>query len=404
MAIGNGSNFKTKKAAFTLGYGMIIDLANELPRKFDEETMGDVTDKGFTVTGKVISILGPSENTIAPQPNETVNITIRPADTRKAIFDDMVKTNEGTRFLFEGVSGNVDSLEARWVHGAGSNRDIQALEIVGAPRLTFENPVPDDGPRNGTLRLNLDGTPTSFDVRLSEGYWTTNELPYETVVDRLKTALDTGLNFRVTQRVLKPSKAVLIKNGQDELEDVLHAFRKLGYTSCVVRTFIHGTTDPSEVDVQVLSWPADIDANATSPAKTYDMPTLKETKKFAALRDGQASAYMEIIPGFEINLVGNPSDASKSVKHKFVQDVVKGLSSAQKNLYATQLYGPGISIRAVNEDGTILGLTRLITRTEGTQYKNLMQIPTVNFINADQINFSTQQKPVDPIEEAAVTN
>lgn len=395
MAIGNGSGFKTKKSMFTPGFGMVIELDKELPRKFDEKAMGGDSEKGFVVTGKIVSVLGALQDTAAPKAGEAVSVVIRPGDSRKAIFDDLAKTNEGTHFLLEGVTGDVDSLSARWAHGAGSNRDIRALEIVGRPQVSFENTVPDDGPKNGSLRLNLDGSPTVFDVRLGEGDWVSHELPFDVVVDRLKTVLDRGLNFRVSQRVLVPSKAVPVA-GQDELEKVLSGFRKMGYTSCVARTFIPGTTDPTQVDVQVLSWPENIEGSGEKPPKVYDMPVLRDTWKFAALRDGASVAQMEVIPGYEVSLVGNPSDSSKSAKHKFVQDIVgKGLSDGQQKLYASQSYGPGISIRAVNDDGVILGLTRLATRTEGAQFRSLMQIPTQAFPDADKLDFTAKEKATE---------
>lgn len=405
MAIGDGSGFKTKSSKFSQGYGILINLDKELPRKFDENTMGSGDDKGFVVTGKVVNVLGALKVTAAPNLGDNVSITIRPSDSKKTIFDDMAKTNEGTRFLLEGVTGEITSLEAKWVHGAGDNREIRELEIVGAPHVTFENPIPEDGPRNGTLRLNLDGSPTTFDVRLSDNTWSNRELSFDVVVDRLKTALERGLNFRVSQRVLEPSMSVLVE-GQIKLEEMLKEFRGMGATSCVVRTFIPDTTDPSLVDVQVLSWPEDIEANGDRPARTYEMPVLRETKKFVALRDGEALAQMEIIPGYEIGLVGNPSDHTKSAKHIFVQNIVnKGMSDSKKNLYASQSYGPGFSIQAVNDKGVVLGLTRLATRTEGIQYSGLMQIPTEAFPDADKIDFSVKAKPAaedaEHSEEAA---
>lgn len=405
MAIGDGSGFKTKSSKFSQGYGILINLDKELPRKFDESTMGSGDDKGFVVTGEIVRVLGSPKVNAMPIAGEKWSITIRPGDSRKSIFDDMAKTNEGTRFLLEGVTGDVGSMEARWVHGAGDNRDIRELEIVGVPHVTFENPIPEDGPRNGSLRLNLDGSPTTFDVRLSDGTWINRELTFDVVVERLKTALDRGLNFRVSQRVLEPSMSVLVE-GQTKLEEMLKEFRGMGATSCVVRTFIPGTTDPNLVDVQVLSWPEDIEANGDRPARTYEMPVLRETKKFVALRDGEAFAQMEIIPGYEIGLVGNPSDHSKSAKHIFVQNIVdKGMSDSKKNLYASQSYGPGFSIQAVNDKGVVLGLTRLATRTEGVQYSGLMQIPTETFPEADKIDFSVKVKPAaeeaEHSEEAA---
>lgn len=394
MAIGTG-NFSTRKAGYAAGIGVMIDLDQELPRKFDATVLGDGDAKGMALTGKVVSVLGAVDAASAPQLGTVVSIVVRPSDSRKAIFDDLVKTNESRRFLLEGVTGDATALEARWAHGAGGNRHIRALEIAGVPHVTFENPFPKDGPRNGYLRLNLDGSATEFDERLGDGSWTTREIPYDKVVERLKLALEQDKHFRVTQRVLEPSKSIRVNN-QDELVSALSRFREKGNTSCVVRTFLPDTTDPNQVDVQILNWPQDIPKSQDQEGKEYEMPVLRETKRFATLRDGAAEAVMEVIPGYEISLVGNPSDASKSVKHKFVQDIVgKGLSNSQKNLYAAQAYGPGISIRAVNENSEILGLTRLISRTEGPQYRGLMTIPSRVFPAADKIVFKAADKPVE---------
>jgi len=391
MGIGKG-NFTARKGGYRAGYGIVMDLAADLPRKFD----GDAVAKGMVLTGSVVSVLGAKDLTAAPQVGEAISVNIRPGDNRKAIFDDLDKTRESRRFLLEGITGEVDALEARWAHGAGGNREVRALEIVGAPHVSFENPIPKDGPRHGFLRLNLDGGATSFDERLESGEWITRELPFATVVERLKAALERGLKFRVVQRVLEPSHSLQV-DGQDELEYALKQFRDQGYTSCAVRTFVPGTTDPNMVDMQILNWPQDIPAGNDSSGKTYDMPTLRETKRFAALRDNDdVNAVMEVMPGYESSLVGNPTDSSKSVKHKFVEDICgKGLSASQMNMFAAQAYGPGISIRAVNEDGAVLGLTRLITRTEGPQYRGLMSIPSPAFPDADKIVFKASDKPVE---------
>jgi len=382
------SEYKTKKTGFESGIGLVMVLDEELPRKYDEKKMGGDGAKGFVLTGKVVEVLGQRAKGAMPGVGERWSVTVRPGDDRKVIFADLEKTKEGSRFLLEGVTGDVDAMTARWVHGAGANREIRAVELIGVPHVTFENPVPKDGPFNGMLRMNLDGSPTEYDVRVGEGVWERRELSFDTMVARLKAALEKGLHFRVTQRVLAPSKAVLV-DGQEEFEAVLTAFRKSGYTSCVVRTFIPGTTDPSQVDVQVLSWPDDIPAKGDAVGKTFELPVLKETKKFAALRDGAAVASMEVVPGYELALIGNPTDHDKSAKHKFVNDIVgKGLSDGQKGMYGSQSYGPGITIRAVNDEGTVLGLLRLATRTEGPQIRGLMQIPTEAFPDADKIDFS----------------
>lgn len=389
MAIGNGGGFKTQRK-FLPGFGLMLELDQALPRIYDETRFGAGEDKGLILSGTVLRVLGSPASGLVPEVGESWSITVRPGDARKEIFDDLCKTNEGKVFLLEGVTGDINDLEARWVHGAGSNRDIRALEVVGMPHVTFENPEANDGQEY--LRLNLDGSPTQYDVRLPGGEWVTRELSFDQVVERLKTALFNNLNFRIGQRVLVPTLAEEV-DSQDRLEKLLAYLREQGYTSCVVRTFIPGTTDPKEVDVQVMSWPEDIPASGTAPARVHAMPVLRETKRFAALRDGDIQAKMEIIPGYEINLVGNPSDSSKSVKHSFVQNIVsKGLSDSQKAMYASQSYGPGISIRAVNDDGQVLGLTRLATRTEGTQYRTLMSIPSAVFPGADKIDFTVKDK------------
>jgi hypothetical protein len=165
-----------------------------------------------------------------------------------------------------------------------------------------------------------------------------------------------------------------------------------------VRTFIPKTNDHNKVDVQLLSWPADIPARTDQAGKTYDMPVLKETKRFAALRDGDDVAWMEVIPGFEVSLVGNPNDPDKSVKHKFAREIVKGLSSGRRNLYAAQLYGPGLAIRAINDDGVVLGITRVISRTEGTQYRFISQIPSPHFPEAANLDIPFKERNSTDVE------
>jgi hypothetical protein len=403
-----GDGVKTKKRGFVLGYGLLMDLITELPRKYDEKMFGNPDGKGLVITGKVVRVLGGLDTTVKPAVGDVVSVTIRPEESRSKIYDDMDKTRESTRFLLESVSGEIDTLESGWVHGAGDNRDIQALQIVGVPSITFENPVMNDGPRNGSLRLNLDGSPTEFSEHLSDGTWVDRVMPYDEVVSRLKDAFTRNLKFKVTQRTLAPKYAKVVE-GQAELDAALKEFRAHGYTSCVVRTFIPGTTDPRQVDTQVMNWPEDIPADGNTPAKIYDLPMLRETKRFAALRDGEVEATMEVIPGAVLNLVGNPSDASKSVKHKFVETVVgKGHSSAQKGLYGAQSYGPGISISARNDEGKALGLTRLCTRTEGIQYRTIADIPTSAFPTADKLDYTVKvvepgtMAPADAAEEATV--
>lgn len=401
MAI--AGDFKTKKRGFSLGFGLVVQLAEELPRKYNEKKMGSPDAKGMPVTGKVIRVLGGLATSTLPAVGDTVNVLIRPDDNRKVIFDDMEKTREPSRFLLERVTGDLDALEAGWVHGAGDNRCIEALEIVGAPGITFDNPYTDD-PK--TLRLHLDGSATTFSTRAGDGTWVDREMPYEEVAKRLKVSVDENRYFKVSQRVLSPSYSRQVAS-QAELEAVLTEFRQDGQTSCIVRTFVPGTTDPGKVDVQLMDWPEDFEGDGTSPAKTFDMPVLKETKRYAALRDGDEVAIMEVIPGYMLSLVGNQSDTTKSAKHNFVADVVgKGHSDAQKGMYSAQLYGPGFSIRARNEEGTVLGLTRLCSRTEGPQYRNIATIPTPAFIDADKLDYTVKTVPpvntvpVDSVEEA----
>ena len=371
-------SYKTRTRTFTPGFGLILELSERLPRRYDEKRFGSGDDKGLVLVGQVVAVLGGEGIAGWKQDNkEPLRITIRPEDARKTIFDDLAKTNEESRFLLEGVTGDVSAMEARWVHGAGENRFIEEVEIVGAPHVTFENPVK-DGPRSGYLRLNLDGTATTYDERLEDGTWMERVIPYTAVVERLGQALDQDLRFRVSQRVLLPSKAITV-DGQEAFEVALAKFRALGMTHCIVRTFATGTTDPQKVDIQLLAWPQDAAPNGTFAGATYEMPELEETKRFAALRDGGEDTVMEVIPGYMLSLVGNPNDKTKSVKHKFVENIVKGHSDKQKSMFASQSYGPGIAIRAVNEKFEMLGLVRIVVRTDGPQYRNIFSIPTINF-------------------------
>lgn len=378
---GKPSSFKTESRRFTAGYGIVIRLDKELPTKYDVPVLGLGTHKGLELKGRVLAVLGARSD--APEVGAPVTVLVRRPDTREVIFEDLLKTNEGFQFLLEGVTGTGDALEARWAHGAGTNRQIKPLEIVGAPHVTFENPVPNDGPKKGWLHLNLDGSPTEFDVRTADGSFVTHELPFNEVSRRLGVALARNLKLKVSQRVLVPSQSVLVDD-QSELERALTMFRDGGYTSCVVRTFIPGTTEARDVDVQVLSWPADIVGDGESQGTSYEMPALQETRRFVALRDGEALAHMEVIPGYTISLVGN-SDTTKSTKHRFAQSIARGLTDGQKNMYATQNYGPGIAVSVVGEDGDVAGLSRLAIRTEGVQYRNLMTIPSRHFQEADKV-------------------
>lgn len=386
MAFSKGSGFRTASKRYLAGFGLIISLDVELPRRYDEAVLGAASEKGLTLVGSVVEVLGARGVENAPVAGSRVSVLVRPGDARRVVFDDLEKTNEAFCFLLEGVSISAKGdLEARWVHGAGDNRRVETLELVGAPHLSFENPVRDDGPRNGWLSLNLDGSPTSFDVRGADGFYAKHELDFVDVIGRLKTVLDKDMKFRVTQRVLLPADSILVAD-QAALEEALTTFRGVGYTACVVRSFVPDTVSAQEVDVQLMSWPVDVPADAGYSGKRYEMPVLQETKRFVALRDGDADARMELIPGYMLNLLGN-SDREKSTKHKFARNVVKGLSDGQKAMYGAQGYGPGISLCALASDGNVSGLTRLAVRTDGPQYPNLMSIPTPHFLEADKVKY-----------------
>lgn len=397
MGFGN-SDFKTKSSRFVVGFGLVINLNEDLPRKYDEGRMGAADSKGYVMVGHVVSVFGALDPAAAPVVGSDVSVTVRPGDGRKEIFDDLEKTKEGACFFLEGVTGDVDALCARWVHGAGSNRDIRALEIVGAPHVSFENPIPADGPSSGYLRVNLDGSPTVFSERRLDGVWGTREFSFEEVVSRLGVALEKNLKFSVRQRVLAPSAALRVHN-QGELEEVLTAFREEGFTGSVVRSFVPGVLDSDHVDVQALLWPQDIPGKGGAADRTYEMPVLQDTPRFVALRDGEADAHMEVIPGYVMDLIGNSNDIEKSTKHKFVGTIVKGLSNGQKALYAGQQYGPGIAISSINGDGDVTGLLRLATRTEGAQYRSLVTIPTPNFQDAGQVVMAVKNKSADAAAE-----
>lgn len=394
-------DFKTRPSTFVQGYGLIIKLEKELPRKYDEATMGAGDANGYVMLGRVVNVLGAkSDPSVTPGIDDVVSITVRPDDPRSKIFSDLNQTQEASLFLLEGVTGDLDNLTARWAHGAGDNRDIQALEIVGVPSVRFDNPEK-DGPR--TLRLNLNGSPTVFTVKLSNGEWVEHELPFSDVVERLKTTMSRGGNFRVSQRVVEPSGALVVEN-QEQLENALTSFRDAGYTNTIVRIFIAGTNDPRNVEMQYLSWPQDIPASESQPARTYEMPALRETKRYLALRDGEAEAIIEVIPGYELSLIGNPSDPTKSAKHAFVNNIIgKGLSEAQMNLFKSQSYGPGISIRAKDGDN-VLGLIRTAIRTEGPQIRGLMQIPTDAFPEASTLDFSAKAEAFEPDDHSEPDN
>ena len=385
---GHASEFKTHSRGFTPGYGIVIRLDTELPQRYEVSALGSPTDRGVWLHGSVKAVLGARGP--APQIGASIAVHVRPSEQRQGVFADLLKTNEGFQFLLEGVSEVDGNLQARWAHGAGTNRAIQALEIVGPPHVTFQNPIPDDGPRSGWLRLNLDGSPTPFEQRATDGSYSRHELHFDTVVQRLRTALDRNMRFRVSQRVLAPSQSIQVNN-QKELNHTLTVLRAAGFTSCIGRTFIPGTADANEVDVQVLTWPHDVPANAEREATVHERPSLQETTRFKALRDAAALAHIEIIPGYVLSLIGN-TDTTKSTKHTFVRNIVKGLSDGQKSMYATQNYGPGIAICALSEEGTVTGLARLALRTEGVQYRNILTIPTPHFTQAYRVKSEARKE------------
>lgn len=387
--------FRTENRRYDAGYSLILDLENDLPRKYDPEVFGDPNGKGLAVRGHVVAVLGAVDASNAPAVGDWVIVTLRPGDSCEAIYDDLEKTREGMRFLLEGVTGDLHVLTARWAHGVGINRNVEAVEFVGAPHLSFENPVPSDGPKNGWLYLNLDGSATEFDVRGRDGIYTKESLEFDVVVDRLKSALEKNLKFRVGQRVLAPSYSCLVED-QSDLEAALSDFRALDYTACVVRSFLAGTVDSKEVDVQFLTWPADVPSDGQYEAKTYPAPQVQETARFVALRDGEAQAFMEVIPGYVATLIGN-TDVEKSTKHKFVSNIVRlGLSEGQRTMYGAQGYGPGILINAVQENGTVTGLKRLAVRTQGPQYQRIMNIPSRHFVNAAKVVVASVEKDAVP--------
>ena len=377
--------FKTAARRFTPGYCIVLRLHNELPTRYNAEVLGPGSEKGMVLTGVVQQVLGARH--ASPAVGSSVSIRLRANDLRQAIYADLELTKEGFVFLLEGITGPLDALQCRWAHGAGVNREVRFLEVVGAPHVTFETPIPLDGPKNGWLHLHLDGSPTGYDVRSGDGTYSRHELSFEEVSSRLGQAVALGRKFKVSQRVLMPSAAALVAN-QHDLEHALTTFRVSGFTRCVVRTFIPETNNPRQIDVQLLNWPADIPRDDNFAGATYEMPTLEETPRFVMLRDGEELAHMEVIPGYVVTLVGNP-DVTKSTKHRFVQEVVRGLSDARKNFYATQAYGPGIAVSTVAEDGLVAGMVRIALRTEGPQYRNLLSIPTPNFPTADKVKVAT---------------
>lgn len=384
MGFGN-NEFKstTSRRQFLVGSGLVIDLQFDLPRKYDENLLGPMDEKGFLIKGYVVDVLGWPNTTPAPQNGSVVDVLLRPFDLRIAIFEDIEKIREERRFLLEGVTtSSANTLEARWIHGAGSNRNVDFAEIVSPPNVSFDSPMANVG-SNGRLNLHLDGSPTFYDVRVADGSYSPHELPFPAVVGHLKTALDNNARFSIWQRVLIPSRSVLVDN-LDALNAALTAFRAEGLTGCLVRSFVAGTSDLMEVDVQVMSWYPDTPAVGNTPAKQYDVPVLRESPRFVALRDGAKEALMEVIPGRVLNLIGN-QDVDRSTKHKFAREIVRGLSDRQMNMYGALGYGPGVCICAVAEDGSVSGMTRLAVRTEGVQYRDLHFIPSPHLPHADKL-------------------
>jgi hypothetical protein len=381
----SSSQFKTRSAKFNAGFGLVIDIQDDLA-KMRASLAPDSGLLGLPVAGKVVAVLGTAPFSERLAEHQLVTVLLRPGDRRDVILGDIERINESSRFLFEGVSHTGAVWEARWIHGAGENRVVEELEIVGPAHVSFENPDPLDGPKSGYLRLNLDGTPTIFNERRSDGVYVTRQFSFDEIIDRFTRCLARKLKFRIGQRVLVPSAAALVQD-QAQLEEVLAAFRAANFTSCVVRSFVPGSVEPSHVDVQVLSWPADVPAGPDFDGITYEMPALEETRRFVELRDGDLNAEMEVIPGYMLNLIGN-KDETKSTRHKFARDIVRGITDKQKTRYGLQAYGPGISISAVIDSGEVGGLTRLALRTDGPQYRNLVTIPSPHFAEANSIKFA----------------
>lgn len=367
---------------FEQGVAVVMRLTKPMPEKYDSKRFGSPDDKGLILKGNVVEVIGnPSAESFPQKKGDLIDILLRPDDSRQKIFDDIVLTQEATRFVIDGVTMPGDTILGRWISGAGQNREITALEIVGPPSIQFENPT-DSGP--GWMRINMDGTSSKADT-LIDGHFVERKLSFDEGVALLDAAYKKKLRFRVCQQVFEPSAACSVI-GQDELETMMSNLRDAGYTNNIVRTFIRGTTDSSKVDLQYLGWPQDIPASDKSAGKTYDMPMLRDTPRFAALRDGEEAAEMELIPGYEMELIGNADDPSKSQRDKFVQDIIKyGLTQKQKNMYASQAYGPGMSIRAKNEQGDVLGLIKLAIRVNGPQYSTPVQIPTEQFPDAPKL-------------------
>jgi hypothetical protein len=335
------------------------------------------------MTGTVTQNLGGDEGT--PQVGAHITINVRSDDERKKIFDDLEKTRAANTFMVEGVEALADgTLKARWVSGAEENRHIEHYGIVGRGSVSFDNPK-DDGPK--TLRIDMGGADFTYNKRNEDGTYTNGiVIPYAELIARLKATVEAGGKFRVTQRVAQPALAVVVAD-QEALDTALYNFRNQGFSGCIARTFVKGTTNPDEIDVQSLYFPNDIPAKDGKPAVEHDIPQLEETKKFAALME-RDDVITEIIPGNTMNIVKNPEDVTKSAAHKIVEGLIKGQSDGQKSLHAAQNYGPGIVIRAKKEDGTKLGALRFASRTDGPQVKGLMNIATAAFPNAADVVYT----------------
>lgn len=384
-------DFKTRPA-YSKGVGIVIRLLQRFPSDYDEK-MAFNNGKGLKLDANVVEVLGePVGLEKPPKKGDLINIILREGDDATKIHADIVLTKEPLRFLIEGVTWDEHGVaRGRWLRGAGANREISQLEIVGPPSIRFENPV-SKFPK--WLRLNLDGSPTSFD-EIVDGAYVHHPLPFDEGLKLLKQAMSAKKNFRICQRVIEPSASVLVSN-QQEFEQIMSSLRQSNYTSNVVRTFVPHTQDPNKVDIQYLSWPKDIPANQDHEAKVFDMPLLRDTTRFTYLSENEPDAVMEILPGYELEMIGNSDDHSKSTKHKFIQDILdSGLSATKMNLYATQAYGPGISVRAKNDTGEVLGLLQLVTRIEGEQYPTILNIPSPNFPEAATIKRKETEEVVE---------
>lgn len=398
------------KKSMSNGFGLIMELDGDLPRKYDAKTMGAATEKGYVLTGSVLQNLGGGEN--SPQVGAHVSVTVRADNERKVIFDDLAKTLAANTFMLEGVEAAADgSLKARWANGAEDNREIMHYEIVGRPTISFDNPK-DDGIKGKPLNMDLAGGDYTYNQRNADNTYTNGVvIPNAELTARLKATVESGGKFNIYQRAFAPSKAVVV-DSQEELDATLEKFREEGYTSCFARTFVEGTTNPEEIDIQMLFYPNDIPAKDGKPAKVYDKPQLEGNKKFEHLQelaDAGKVVKTEIVPGLTAYIVGNKDDHTKSAKHKLAASVVAGFSDSQKGFYGSQHYGPGIITFAKSEDGVRLGALKPAARTEGKSFKGLMNLNTTAFPNASDVVFTkkaqeaVENNTVDAAENAEPT-